>query len=104
MAPVADDAGHRFEVPLGRGVGRGQDQSGGPVVQGRGIGRQLKKRLSNLAQADGIRLINSQVHSENTDMLKLNRSLDAVVIPDPDEADGKNFICTIEVAESSSRF
>jgi hypothetical protein len=34
-------------------------------------------------------------------MLKLNRALDAVVIPDPDDSEGTNLICTIEVIPDS---
>jgi GNAT superfamily N-acetyltransferase len=69
--------------------------------QGRGIGRQLKEKLIELGRVEGIREINSLVHRENTDMLKLNRALDAVVVPDPDDSEGTNLICTIEVIPDS---
>jgi ribosomal protein S18 acetylase RimI-like enzyme len=70
--------------------------------QGRGYGRLLKDHLVRVATAEGIRSIESLVHKDNVAMIKLNRSIGAVIVSDPTEASKQHVVCEILITPTRS--
>ena len=56
-------------------------------LKGRGLGYLLMQLILEYARAEGLKVIEGQVLSENTTMLAMCRELGFSVSPDPDDAD-----------------
>jgi len=67
-------------------------------LKGRGLGYLLMQLIIEYARAEGLKIIEGQVLSENTAMLEMCRELGFHVASDPDEPD----ICIVRLALSSA--